>query len=250
MSLRVKVIGAGDAFGSGGRLNTCFLVDRGEQSFLIDCGASAIIGLRRYGVDPNTIGTIVLSHLHGDHFGGLPFFILDAQLVSRRTRPLVIAGPHGLPARLDALMEAMFPGSSKAVRKFSTELIEFAAETPATLGPPGLLATGYPVEHPSGSPSLALRLECDGRVIAYTGDTQWVDALIEAGRHADLLIAEAYWFDRKLPFHLDFKTLRGRLAEIGAKRLLLTHMSAEMLGRLSEVDRGEPASDGLEIQID
>jgi ribonuclease BN (tRNA processing enzyme) len=94
--MRLKFLGSGDAFGSGGRLNTCFLVNHGEAGFLIDCGASAMISIRRFGVDPNQIGVIVLSHLHADHFGGVPFFILDAQLVSRRTRPLIIAGPKGL----------------------------------------------------------------------------------------------------------------------------------------------------------
>jgi ribonuclease BN (tRNA processing enzyme) len=248
--MRMKFLGAGDAFGSGGRLNTCFLVNRGERSFLIDCGASAMIAIRRFGVDPNTINTIILSHLHGDHFGGLPFFILDAQLVSRRTRPLTIAGPRGLRTRLDALMEAMFPGSSQVERKFSIELIEFEPETPTMVGGGGPQVTGYLVEHPSGAPSLALRVECDGKVIAYTGDTEWLDVLISVGRDADLLIAEAYWYERKVRYHLDFMTLKERLPQIGAKRLVITHMSKEMLGRLSEVDCGEAASDGLEIEIE
>ena len=154
--MRLKFLGAGDAFGSGGRLNTCFLVDRGERSFLIDCGASAMIAIRRFGIDPNTINNIIVSHLHGDHFGGLPFFILDAQLVSRRTRPLTIVGPRGLRTRLDALMEAMFPGSSQVGRRFSIELIELEPETPITVGSAGPQVTGYVVEHPSGTPSRTL----------------------------------------------------------------------------------------------
>jgi ribonuclease BN (tRNA processing enzyme) len=78
--MHVKFLGCGDAFGSGGRLNTCFLVNRGDASFLVDCGASAMISIRRFGIDPNSVGAIVLSHLNADHFGGLPFFLLDAQL--------------------------------------------------------------------------------------------------------------------------------------------------------------------------
>jgi ribonuclease BN (tRNA processing enzyme) len=58
---------------------------------------------------------ILLSHLHGDHFGGLPFLILDAQF-SRRTRPLVIAGPPGVEARVRDAMEVLFPGSSAVQR--------------------------------------------------------------------------------------------------------------------------------------
>jgi ribonuclease BN (tRNA processing enzyme) len=245
--MRLKVLGSGDAFGSGGRFNTCFLVDRGEASFLIDCGASAMIAMRKFGVDPNAIEAIVLSHLHADHFGGLPSFILDGQLVSRRTRRLTIAGPQGLRARLDGLMEAHFPGSSKVERKFEIELIELlpGAATPIL---PDVTATGYTVVHPSGTPSLALRMSCDGKVLAYTGDTEWVDALIEAGRDAALLIAECYTFDRKVRFHLDYATLADKLPLIGAKRVVLTHMSAEMIAQHERLPI-EAAHDGLELTL-
>jgi ribonuclease BN (tRNA processing enzyme) len=247
--MQVKFLGCGDAFGSGGRLNTCFLVNRGDASFLIDCGASAMISIRRFGVDPNRIGAIVLSHLHADHFGGLPFFILDAQLVSRRTRPLLIAGPKGLGARLDALMEAHFPGSTKVERKFPIKLVEISPEHPVDVGSTGVRVSGYAVMHPSGTPSLALRIECDDKILTYTGDTEWVDALLAAGRNADLLIAEAYCFERKVRFHLDYATLREKLPMIGAKRLILTHMSPDMLGRVGELHDCEAANDGLEVEI-
>ena len=126
--MQVKFLGCGDAFGSGGRLNTCFLVNRGDASFLIDRGATAMISIRRFGIDANGINAIILSHLHADHYGGLPLFILDAQLVSRRAHPLLIAGPRGLAARLDALMEAHFPGSANVERKFRIELIEMSPD--------------------------------------------------------------------------------------------------------------------------
>lgn len=248
--MKVKFLGCGDAFGSGGRLNTCFLVNRDDLSFLIDCGASAMISIRRFGIDPNSVGAIVLSHLHADHFGGLPSFILDAQLVSRRTRPLLIAGPVGLGVRLDALMEAHFPGSTKVERKFPIELIEIRPEHPVDIEPIGMCVLGYTVTHPSGTPSLALRIECQGKVLTYTGDTEWVDTLIAAGRNADLLIAEAYCFERKVRFHLDYSTLRKKLPMIGAKRLVLTYMSSDMLGRVSELRDCEAAYDGMDVEVD
>jgi ribonuclease BN (tRNA processing enzyme) len=249
MALRVKILGCGDAFGSGGRLNTCFLADRGPSSFLIDCGASVMISMRRFEVDPNQIAAIVLSHLHADHFGGVPAFILDGQFISRRTRPLVVAGPPGLPDRLADLMEAHFPGSSRIERKFPIELIELPPGVPTRIGAIDLSVTAYTVLHPSGTPSLALRCECDGRIVSYTGDTEWVDALVTAGRNADLLIAEAYWYERKIRFHLDYATLREKLPLIGARRVLLTHISAEMLSRVSDVEGCEIASDGLVVEI-
>src|SRR5260221_691992 len=101
--MRLQFLGSGDAFGSGGRFNTCFHVTAAATSFLVDCGASSLIAMRRFGVDPNRIATVFISHLHGDHFGGLPFLILDAQF-SRRLAPLTVAGPPGLRQRLAEAM--------------------------------------------------------------------------------------------------------------------------------------------------
>ena len=246
--MRLKFLGSGDAFGSGGRLNTCFLVERdGGARFLIDCGASAMVSLRRFEVDPNSIDLILISHLHGDHFGGLPFLLLDARFASRRTQPLRVAGPQGLRARLEALSEAMFPGSFRKDRPFALELIEIEAGAPTALDE-SLSLTAFEVVHPSGAPSLALRIACEGRTLAYTGDTEWTDALIEVGRDADLLVAECYSFDREIPFHLSHRTWREKAALVGAKRIVLTHLSPAMLDRLAEV-AFETAHDGLEIEL-
>jgi ribonuclease BN (tRNA processing enzyme) len=93
--MRLTVIGCGDAFGSGGRFNTCFLIAGANSTILLDCGASSLVALHAAGVDLAAIDGVIISHLHGDHFGGLPFFLLDAQFLTRRDRPLLIAGPPG-----------------------------------------------------------------------------------------------------------------------------------------------------------
>jgi ribonuclease BN (tRNA processing enzyme) len=160
--MELRVLGCGDAFGSGGRFNTCFHVETSATRFLIDCGASALIAMRRFGVEPNGVETVFLTHLHGDHFGSLPFLILDAQLVSGRTAPLTIAGPPGLRERQPALMEAMFPGSSTVERRFALHLVEIAPETPIEVN--RVVLTAFPVRHPAGGPSFALRLTCEGKV--------------------------------------------------------------------------------------
>jgi ribonuclease BN (tRNA processing enzyme) len=243
--MKVQFLGSGDAFGSGGRFNTCIRVTGANGEFLIDCGASSLIAMRKFCVDPNRIDTVFVSHLHGDHFGGLPFLILDAQFYSRRTEPITLVGPPGLEARLVSAMEVFFPGSSTASRRFQTIIIEIEPGRSATVN--GVEVTGYLVEHACGAPPLALRLETDGKVIAYTGDTEWTESLIEAGRGADLLIAEALTFDRKIRFHLDYASLKSNLDRIGAKRVVLTHMGPDML---ASGEGGElRAEDGLVIEV-
>jgi ribonuclease BN (tRNA processing enzyme) len=243
--MRLQFLGSGDAFGSGGRFNTCFHVTAAATNFLVDCGASSLIAMRRFGVDPNRIATVFISHLHGDHFGGLPFLILDAQF-SRRLAPLTVAGPPGLRQRLAEAMEVFFPGSSAIQRKFALEVIELEAETTRELN--GVHVTPYLMNHACGAPPFALRLECDGKVITYSGDTEWTDRLVTAAQGADLFIAEAYFFERKVKFHLDWASLRDRLGEIGAKRLILTHMGPDMLARAAEAD-AEKAEDGMVVEV-
>jgi ribonuclease BN (tRNA processing enzyme) len=244
--MRLHFLGSGDAFGSGGRFNTCFHVTAAEGVFLVDCGASSLVAIRRFGVDPNGIGTIFVSHLHGDHFGGLPFFILDAQLVSRRAAPLTIAGPPGLKERLLTAMENFFPGSTGVQRKFALDLVELAPEARAVVN--AIAVTPYVVSHYCGAPPFALRFEVEGKVFTYSGDTEWVETLVPAARDADLFVCEGYFFDKRVKWHLDYATLRERLAEIRPKRLVLTHMSPDMLGRAPD-GRYEMAEDGKVIEI-
>jgi ribonuclease BN (tRNA processing enzyme) len=245
--MKLQFLGSGDAFGSGGRFNTCFHLERREHGHvLIDCGASSMVAIRKWGVDPNAVSTVLVSHLHGDHFAGLPFFLLDAQLVSRRTAPLLLAGPPGFEERLMIVMEAMFAGSTKAPRKFELTIRELELHQRVELNE--LAVTPYLMKHFSGAPSYALRIETEDKVLTYSGDTEWVDELIPAGRDADLFICEAYFFDKVMKYHVDYSTLMKRLPDIGAKRTIVTHMSAELLGRQGEI-ACEAAHDGLVVEF-
>ena len=243
--MRLQFVGSGDAFGSGGRFNTCFHVEAANTRFLIDCGASSMVALKRCAIDLNTIDSVFISHLHGDHFGALPFFIVDGQLVSKRTRPLTIAGPPGLRQRLSEAMENVLPGSTKVTRKFAVDVVELEPGRRASLN--GVTVTPYLVDHVCGAPPFALRFEIVNKVVAYSGDTQWTDALIDAGQAADLFIAEAYFYDKPIKWHLDVKTLLTHRAEIRPKRLVLTHMSPDMLARPAP-EGCEKAEDGLVIE--
>ncbi len=244
--MRVTFAGSGDAFGSGGRLQACLVVEAAGSRILVDCGATSLVALRRLRVEPSGIDAVLLSHLHGDHFGGVPFLVLDAQLVSKRTRPLVVAGPRGTRSRVEAAMEVLFPGSSRVERAFALDLGELEPERPWTLGP--FSVTPFVVDHASGAPPFALRVAAEGRVLAYTGDTAWTDTLVAAAQGADLLVAEAYFADKRVRYHLDYATLAAHLPEIGAKRVIVTHMSAEMLERAASLGC-EAAEDGMVVEV-
>ena len=242
----IRFLGTGDNFGSGGRFQACIHVDTGKTRFLLDCGVSSLIAMKRAGIGSVDIDTILISHLHGDHFGGVPFFILDAQLISRRETAFVIAGPPGLTQRVREAMEVFYPGSSGVERKFAIEYVEMIEGVINQIGDLAVLPVR--VVHGSGAPAFALRVECAGKVIACSGDTEWTDAMQKAADGADLFICESYCFEKRMKNHLDYRTLMAHRAELRCKRLIITHMGEEILNRLGEVEL-EVAEDGMEVVL-
>jgi ribonuclease BN (tRNA processing enzyme) len=245
MAVRVQFVGAGDAFGSGGRLQTCLSLRWADAHVLVDCGATSLVGLKRLGIDPTSVEALVVSHLHGDHFGGVPFLVLDQQF-ARRERPLVIGGPVGVAERVTKAMEVLFPGSTTVRRRFELQFVELQPGTSTSVGP--ALVTALEVEHASGAPSLALRVSCGDRIVAYSGDTAWTDALLAAAVGSDLFVCEAYSFEKRIAYHMDYATLRANRARLGCRRLILTHLGPDALAHLDDLDVAV-ADDGLSTEV-
>ncbi len=234
MTLQLQILGCGDAFSSGGRLHTCFLL-RGETCdgalppTLLDCGATSLSAMKGRGIEPSTIRTILITHLHGDHFGGLPFLLSDAHYRARRTEPLTLAGPPGLAARLRQAQEALYPSSTGRELAFELEVVELHERRSADVN--GLVVTPFEVVHPSGAPSYALRIEYGNRVLAFSGDTEWTEALVDAAAGADLFICECNSYDRPIPNHLNYLELVAQRHRLDCRRMLLTHLGDDMLAR-------------------
>ncbi len=247
--MRLTVIGCGDAFGSGGRFNTCFMIEGSERTILLDCGASSSVALKARNVDLNAIDGIVLSHLHGDHFGALPFFMLESQFHLRRDKPLAVVGPPGTRERINAAMEVFFPGSSKNVWRFPFAVGEITPGVPDEVL--GFAVRTAEVIHQSGAPSTAVRLTQAGKTLAYSGDTEWTDALVPIADGADLFIVECYDYDRDLPGHTSFATIKEKRGSLRAKRIMVTHMNPTMLARQDEARAAGllVAEDGLVVEI-
>ena len=246
MTVTVRFVGSGDSFGSGGRFQTCILVDGPASRFAIDFGTSSLIALAQQGIDHNSIDAILLTHLHGDHCGGVPFLVIDAMLGARRTRPLLVAGPRDLEVRMAAIREALFPGSHVMRPKFPLAWMELVPGHPHPVL--DLHVTAQPARHTAETNPTALRVEVGGKVVAYTGDTEWTDEVAKVAAGADLLIAESYYYEKPVKWHLNYPDIVARRAELGARRIILTHMSKEMLAKADAVPE-ECAHDGLVVTI-
>jgi ribonuclease BN (tRNA processing enzyme) len=244
MAVRVRFVGTGDSFGSGGRFQTCILVDGPSTRFAMDFGTSSLIALAQQGIAHNTIDAVLLTHLHADHCGGVPFLLMDAMLSAKRTRPLTIAGPKDLRARMSQLAEALFPGMHVMTPKFPLEYVELEVGKPNRVL--DLVVTPQAARHTAQTNPLALRVEVGDRVVAYTGDGEWTADLAKIGLDADLLIAECYFYAKPIKWHLNYPELVEHVAEFRAKRVILTHMGPEMLAHVGDVAQ-ECARDGMVV---
>jgi ribonuclease BN (tRNA processing enzyme) len=247
--MKLTILGSGDAFSSGARLPSCYDLESGDNHILIDCGPAILTALKRAGLGGNRYSHIVISHLHGDHFAGLPFFLIDAMFPSKRQEPLTLVGPPGLEVRLRLAFEVMYPRLIEKERNYDLQFIEIAKETPLDIA--GFKVTAYEVDHYSGALPYALRFEREGKIFAFSGDSGWTDNLIRAGRGADLYLMECYQFDLDLPMHLNYRQIDSAFDTIGAKKIMLTHMADAMLAKRDQVDASRylVADDGMVVDI-
>lgn len=246
MNVSVTFVGCGDAFASGGRFQTCFLVRSPGFNFVIDFGASSLISLNQLGISHNEIDAIVLTHIHGDHCGGVPFMLVDAMLGARRDKPLIIAGPRDTQARLAEVNEALFPGMHVMQPKFQLTYLEMDVMKPHAVG--GATVTPYPALHTGETNPTSVRCEIAGKVISYTGDSAWNKHMPALGKDADLLILESYFYSKPVRFHLNYPDIKEHWDEFGAKRVILTHMGPEMLAQADAVPE-ETAYDHMVVEL-
>ncbi len=247
--MKLTVIGCGDAWGSAGRHHACFRLDAAGLVLTLDFGASSIVGWHRLGMDPAAIDAVVISHLHGDHFGGLPFLLMNAQYHSTRDKPLLIVGPPGLRQALDRAIEVFYPGVARRGWRFDWRVHEL--EPGGSLALNGVSLSSASVLHGRDMAATALRVDDGKRVFAYSGDTAWTDDLIGISDRADLFVVDCYSADADIVGHLNWPVLRDNLSRLKARRIAVTHMSAAMRARSAEVVAAgvTPLDDGMEIEF-
>ncbi len=243
---KIYILGCGDAFGSGGRNNSGYLVESEDRLFLLDCGPTTLLAMKRMDFNPKRLDAIFLSHLHGDHCGGVPFFLLEYLYENPRDKPLVIAGPPGTEERVTALFQLMFGDASDPKKLPPTLFRHLEPGREETLE--GIGVFPFRVPHQVREISLGLKVSYGGKQILFSGDSAWTDLFVTHARGTDLFICECCFFDQDSAVHMSYRKLKENLPRLQCKNLILTHMGEAMLARSEEIDI-KMAEDGMVIEI-
>jgi ribonuclease BN (tRNA processing enzyme) len=244
--MRLHVLGSGDAFGSGGRQQSAYLVEASDRLFLLDCGPSALLAMKRAGFDPRRLDAILLSHLHGDHFAGVPFFFIDDLYRSPRPKPLIIAGPPDTENRVRQLHRIMY-GSGRTSTEYPPHL--FQVLRPNELQEvAGVDVFPFRVPHQTHDISLGLKVAYQGKQIVFSGDSAWTELFVDQARGVDLFLCECSFYSKQPGMHVNYQDLRANLARLECSRVVITHLGEEMLARKDDL-AVTVAEDGMVIEF-
>ena len=242
----VVFIGTSDAFGAGGRRQSAVFV-RGERGgMLLDCGGTTNTGLAQLGLPRDEVDVILISHFHGDHFGGIPAFLYGSLYEDQRKHPLEIIGPPGVEARVYRLAEAMGHPLSDREWSFPVQYREIHASESLSAGPADISAFAtqhQPEAHPQG-----YRVQLGRERITYSGDTGWFDALAGHVASSDLFICECTLHRAGLDFHLSLEELREHREDLDCGRLIVTHLGESMTDERGRIEI-ETADDGMVVKL-
>jgi ribonuclease BN (tRNA processing enzyme) len=244
--MKLYVLGCGDAFGSGGRNQSAYLVQAPDRLFLLDCGATSLLAMKKFGFDSGQLDVIFLSHLHGDHFGGLPFFFIEYLYEKIRGKPLHVAGPVGTEEKVRGLFHLMYGKGTKAGDLTTTCFHVLEPGRTSTIQ--GIEVFPFRVPHQLNEISLALKVSYEGKHILFSGDSAWTDAFVEHARGVDVFICECTYYDRESLNHMSYLQLREQLPRLGCRRIILTHMGSDMLAQSAEISC-TMAEDGMAVEI-
>jgi ribonuclease BN (tRNA processing enzyme) len=242
----IVFIGTSDAFGACGRRQTAILMRAESGSVLLDCGATTGTGLSELGIKRDELDAILISHFHGDHFGGIPYLLLAALYEDERTRPLHIAGPTGTEKHVRNLASAMCYALEEREWTFPILFTEFVAGQSVNVGPVRCEAfetLHQPITSPHG-----LLVQSGNHRVAYSGDTGWFPELPSRVAGADVFICECTYHKQGFGFHLSHDDLVQHQDEFDCGHMVLTHLGEEMRKAADQADF-DVADDGTVVKL-
>jgi ribonuclease BN (tRNA processing enzyme) len=245
--LTLTLLGTGDAFASGGRAQAGYLLEAAGKKILFEAGPGLMAEMKRHGIEADALDAVVISHLHGDHFSGLPFLFLEYMWERPRKHPVIVAGPKNLEQRTWALMRTMF--SRFNLNDIRSKVKWIVLEPGKSVKLVGLQLSTIRSPHTKPDISLSVKIVADGKTFVFSGDSGWNDELVKFSAGANLLLCECTYFESEhLRFHMNYPELARNRDRFNVKRMILTHLGRELINHTPDIEI-EMGFDGMKLEI-
>ena len=225
--MKIIFLGTGEAFDENCP-NNCLLLDINGYNLLLDCGYSAPIQIWKYNPDQSFLDAIYISHLHADHYFGLPA-LLVRMWEEKRVKPLKIICFKGWGPMIEAVIEAGYKGFKDRF-SFHIEIQEIEG---SQVIEPGIRFVLAPTVHTAVN--MAVRVEASEKAVCYSGDGVFTPETEEIYKDADLVIHEAYLYDEKRFGHSRITDLLDMAKRDRVKCLALTHINRNLRKRKGQL---------------
>jgi ribonuclease BN (tRNA processing enzyme) len=251
----IRFLGTGTAFNHDGRGSQSLLVSPvGTTPFLVDAGPTVMSAIMHQRVDCRGVDRLFLTHLHGDHTAGWPFLLLHFVVLHERRAPFEVYGPVGTEECLEELARRCY-GEVLERRRFDLRFheLEVAHEAGLVVGADLSLET-WPMRHHSSSIGLRFGFGRNGRseTLAVSGDTGWCEGLERLATGAGLLVLECTTVHPGVDVHLSLDEIRDGMPRLGAKRVILNHLTDEVAEALAidPIPGLTAAHDGMDVALE
>ncbi len=216
--MRLTVVGCSGSLPGPDSPASCYLVEAGDTTLVLDLGSGALGPLQRR-VELGSIDAVLLSHLHPDHCMDMcGYYVAVRYSPWCDAKRVEVWGPAGTAERMAQAYG--LPDDPGMTDEFDFHTYP---DHPFTIGE--VRITAARVVHPV--PAYAIRIEHDDSVLVYSGDTAPTPALVELSKGADLLLCEASFVegDANPPgHHLTGREAGEHAAAAKVRQLMLTHI--------------------------
>ncbi|MGC9145825.1 MAG: MBL fold metallo-hydrolase [Nitrososphaeria archaeon] len=216
--MKIRFLGNWSSNLKKGKRNVSFVV---EDAFIFDFGPHSLESLLEYGIEISKINTIFISHLHLDHYSGIPELLWHKANNGIRSK-LTIVGPKGIKENVYIMLKALnTPAPWYELINSTVNFIEDKDTEEAKIfkGRHIIQDNGY-------------RFTYMGRTLFYSGDTTYSEKIVEGAKDVDVLIHEMTYTDEdektaKYWKHSTYKDVIRVFEESGAKMLIPVHLSTK-----------------------
>ena len=208
--------------------NSSQVLSLNKIQILIDCGEGTQKQMKKAGIELKDIDTVLISHLHGDHFYGLIGF-LTSHDHNMRTKPITIYGPKGLKEIVSVQLRVT--NRSLTYRLNIIELEEM--ESLKIVTQPHLSIKTIPLKHRIYTNGFLVEYSNNDSSIryAYCSDTAYEPKIASMIKGVDWLYHEATFLETHATKaqhtnHSTAKQAASIAQKAGAKKLIIGHYSS------------------------